>query len=149
MVFENLSFRANVIAYLKACVLYVANGMKWEKSIADFVRWSERYDLYCKLKLFGQMIYDADREQDSVPKTAPRGPKNMLEMLPEQFSLKDYANLRREQGFDDNRKRTMDAVYQWVSRGYVVKLLKDETADTDSLIFRKVHYNRSYLLNKE
>jgi hypothetical protein len=75
----------------------------------------------------------------------------MLEMLPEQFSLKDYANLRREQGFDDNRKRTMDAVYQWVSRGYVVKLLKDETADTDtdSLIFRKVHYNRSYLLNKE
>ena len=151
VVFENLSFRANVIAYLKACVLYVANGMKWEKSIADFVRWSERYDLYCKLKLFGQMIYDADREQDSVPKTAPRGPKNMLEMLPEQFSLKDYANLRREQGFDDNRKRTMDAVYQWVSRGYVVKLLKDETADTDtdSLIFRKVHYNRSYLLNKE
>lgn len=149
VVFENLSFRANVIAYLKACVLYVANGMKWEKSIADFVRWSERYDLYCKLKLFGQMIYDADREQDCVPKTAPRGPKNMLEMLPEQFSLKDYANLRREQGFDDNRKRTMDAVYQWVSRGYVVKLLKDETADTDSLIFRKVHYNRSYLLNKE
>ena len=151
VVFENLSFRANVIAYLKACVLYVANGMKWEKSIADFVRWSARYDLYCKLKLFGQMIYDADREQDSVPKTAPRGPKNMLEMLPEQFSLKDYANLRREQGFDDNRKRTMDAVYQWVSRGYVVKLLKDETADTDtdSLIFRKVHYNRSYLLNKE
>ena len=151
VVFENLSFRANVIAYLKACVLYVANGMKWEKSIADFVRWSERYDLYCKLKLFGQMIYDADREQDSVPKTAPRGPKNMLEMLPEQFSLKDYANMRREQGFDDNRKRTMDAVYQWVSRGYVVKLLKDETADTDtdSLIFRKVHYNRSYLLNKE
>ena len=151
VVFENLSFRANVIAYLKACVLYVANGMKWEKSIEDFVRWSERYDLYCKLKLFGQMIYDADREQESVPKTAPRGPKNMLEMLPEQFSLKDYANLRREQGFDDNRKRTMDAVYQWVSRGYVVKLLKDETADTDtdSLIFRKVHYNRSYLLNKE
>ncbi len=82
VVFENLSFRANVIAYLKACVLYVANGMKWERSIADFVRWSERYDLYCKLKLFGQMIYDADREQDSMPKTAPRGPKNMLEMLP-------------------------------------------------------------------
>ncbi len=64
--FENLSFRANVIAYLKACVLYVANGMKWEKSIEDFVRWSERYDLYCKLKLFGQMIYDADREQDML-----------------------------------------------------------------------------------
>ena len=151
VVFENLSFRANVIAYLKACVLYVANGMKWEKSIEDFVRWSERYDLYCKLKLFGQMIYDADREQDCLPKTAPRGPKNLLEMLPEEFSLKDYANLRREQGFDDNRKRTMDAVYQWVSRGYVVKLLKDDSADTDadSLIFRKVQYRRSYLLKRE
>ena len=151
VVFENLSFRANVIAYLKACVLYVANGMKWEKSIENFVRWSERYDLYCKLKLFGQMIYDADREQDCLPKTAPRGPKNLLEMLPEEFSLKDYANLRREQGFDDNRKRTMDAVYQWVSRGYVVKLLKDDSADTDadSLIFRKVQYSRSYLLKRE
>ena len=150
VVFENLSFRANVIAYLKACILYVANGMKWEKSIEDFVRWSERYDLYCKLKLFGQMIYDADRDQDSLPKTAPHGPKNLLELLPEEFSLKDYAKLRREQGFDDNRKRTMDAVYQWVSRGYVVKLLKDDSADTDtdSLIFRKVQYKRSYLLKK-
>ena len=150
VVFENLSFRANVIAYLKACILYVANGMKWEKSIEDFVRWSERYDLYCKLKLFGQMIYDADRDQDSLPKTAPHGPKNLLELLPDEFSLKDYAKLRREQGFDDNRKRTMDAVYQWVSRGYVVKLLKDDSADTDtdSLIFRKVQYKRSYLLKK-
>ena len=148
VVFENLSFRANVIAYLKACILYVANGMKWEKSIEDFVRWSERYDLYCKLKLFGQMIYDADRDQDSLPKTAPHGPKNLLELLPDEFSLKDYAKLRREQGFDDNRKRTMDAVYQWVSRGYVVKLLKDDSADTDSLIFRKVQYTRSYLLKK-
>ena len=150
VVFENLSFRANVIAYLKACILYVANGMKWEKSIEDFVRWSERYDLYCKLKLFGQMIYDADKDQDSLPKTAPHGPKNLLELLPDEFSLKDYAKLRREQGFDDNRKRTMDAVYQWVSRGYVVKLLKDDSADTDtdSLIFRKVQYKRSYLLKK-
>ena len=150
VVFENLSFRSNVIAYLKACILYVANGMKWEKSIEDFVRWSERYDLYCKLKLFGQMIYDADRDQDSLPKTAPHGPKNLLELLPDEFSLKDYSKLRREQGFDDNRKRTMDAVYQWVSRGYVVKLLKDDSADTDtdSLIFRKVQYKRSYLLKK-
>ena len=150
VVFENLSFRANVIAYLKACILYVANGMKWEKSIEDFVRWGERYDLYCKLKLFGQMIYDADRDQDSLPKTAPHGPKNLLELLPDEFSLKDYAKLRREQGFDDNRKRTMDAVYQWLSRGYVVKLLKDDSADTDtdSLIFRKVQYKRSYLLKK-
>ena len=150
VVFENLSFRANVIAYLKACILYVANGMKWEKSIEDFVRWSERYDLYCKLKLFGQMIYDADRDQDSLPKTAPHGPKNLLELLPDEFSLKDYSKLCREQGFDDNRKRTMDAVYQWVSRGYVVKLLKDDSADTDtdSLIFRKVQYKRSYLLKK-
>ena len=81
-VFENLSFRANVIAYLKACVLYVANGMKWEKSIEDFVRWSERYDLWCKLKLFGQMIYEADNEQAKTDKEFVSGPKNLLRMLP-------------------------------------------------------------------
>ena len=100
-VFENLSFRANVIAYLKACVLYVANGMKWEKSIEDFVRWSERYDLWCKLKLFGQMIYDADGEQDKVSRTAPNGPKNLLSLLPDEFTMDDYVKVRRAQGTVD------------------------------------------------
>lgn len=137
-VFENLSFRANVIAYLKACVLYVANGMKWEKPIEDFVRWSERYDLWCKLKLFGQMIYDADGEQDKVSRTAPNGPKNLLSLLPDEFSVDDYVKVRRAQGFDnDNAKRIKDAIHQWVHRGYVAKV-EGADADTDSPIFRKV-----------
>ena len=137
-VFENLSFRANVIAYLKACVLYVANGMKWEKPIEDFVRWSERYDLWCKLKLFGQMIYDADGEQDKMSRTAPNGPKNLLSLLPDEFSVDDYVKVRRAQGFDnDNAKRIKDAIHQWVHRGYVAKVEGADT-DTDSPIFRKV-----------
>ena len=137
-VFENLSFRANVIAYLKACVLYVANGMKWEKSIEDFVRWSERYDLWCKLKLFGQMIYDADGEQDKVSRTAPNGPKNLLSLLPDEFTIDDYVKVRRAQGFDnDNARRIRDAIHQWVHRGYVAKV-EGADADTDSPIFRKV-----------
>ena len=139
-VFENLSFRANVIAYLKACVLYVANGMKWEKSIEDFVRWSERYDLWCKLKLFGQMIYDADGEQDKVSRTAPNGPKNLLSLLPDEFTMDDYVKVRRAQGFDnDNAKRIRDAMHQWVHRGYVAKVEGADT-DTDSPIFRKVKF---------
>ena len=137
-VFENLSFRANVIAYLKACVLYVANGMKWEKSIEDFVRWSERYDLWCKLKLFGQMIYDADGEQDKVSRTAPNGPKNLLSLLPDEFTMDDYVKVRRAQGFDnDNARRIRDAIHQWVHRGYVAKV-EGADADTDSPIFRKL-----------
>ena len=139
-VFENLSFRANVIAYLKACVLYVANGMKWEKSIEDFVRWSERYDLWCKLKLFGQMIYDADGEQDKVSRTAPNGPKNLLSLLPDEFTMDDYVKVRRAQGFDnDNARRIRDAIHQWVHRGYVAKVEGADT-DTDSPIFRKVKF---------
>ena len=139
-VFENLSFRANVIAYLKACVLYVANGMKWEKSIEDFVRWSERYDLWCKLKLFGQMIYDADGEQDKMSRTAPNGPKNLLSLLPDEFTVDDYVKVRRAQGFDnDNAKRIRDAIHQWVHRGYVAKVEGADT-DTDSPIFRKVKF---------
>ena len=137
-VFENLSFRANVIAYLKACVLYVANGMKWEKPIEDFVRWSERYDLWCKLKLFGQMIYDADGEQDKVSRTAPNGPKNLLSLLPDEFTMDDYVKVRRAQGFDnDNARRIRDAIHQWVHRGYVAKV-GGADADADSPIFRKV-----------
>ena len=136
-VFENLSFRANVIAYLKACVLYVANGMKWEKQIEDFVRWSERYDLWCKLKLFGQMIYDSDGEQDKAT-AKQNGPKNLLALLPDEFTMEDYIKVRRSQGFEnDNRKRIKDALKQWVCRGYVVRLESGD-GDSDSPIFRKV-----------
>ena len=154
-VFENLSFRANVIAYLKACVLYVANGMKWEKSIEDFVRWSERYDLWCKLKLFGQMIYEADNEQAKTDKEFVSGPKNLLRMLPDEFTLEDYLKLRRQQGFEgDDRKRAMNAINQWVHRGYVARLTMvppsmgvaaEQADDNDnySSIFRKLKFLNS------
>lgn len=142
-VFENLSFRANVIAYLKACVLYVANGMKWEKSIEDFIRWSERYDLWCKLRLFGQMIYDADNDRSDQPKTAPRGPKNLLEMLPDEFSLDDYLKLRISEGFDDsNMKKARSAVNQWAHRGYVVRMEDSDDNDNYSLKFRKLKFRK-------
>ena len=154
-VFENLSFRANVIAYLKACVLYVANGMKWEKSIEDFVRWSERYDLWCKLKLFGKMIYEADNEQAKTDKEFVSGPKNLLQMLPDEFTLEDYLKLRRQQGFEgDDRKRAMNAINQWVHRGYVARLTMvppsmgvaaEQVDDNDnySSIFRKLKFLNS------
>ena len=154
-VFENLSFRANVIAYLKACVLYVANGMKWEKSIEDFVRWSERYDLWCKLKLFGQLIYEADNEQAKTDKEFVSGPKNLLRMLPDEFTLEDYLKLRRQQGFEgDDRKRAMNAINQWVHRGYVARLTMvppsmgvaaEQVDDNDnySSIFRKLKFLNS------
>ena len=146
-VFENLSFRANVIAYLKACVLYVANGMKWEKSIEDFIRWSERYDLWCKLKLFGQMIYEADNDQSDSPKTAPRGPKNMLLLLPDEFTFEDYIKLRRSQGFEDTSLHNAKcAINQWIYRNYVVKvslaggISEDDNNNNNSFVFRKLKY---------
>lgn len=144
-VFENLSFRANVIAYLKACVLYVANGMKWEKSIEDFIRWSERYDLWCKLKLFGQMIYEADNDQSDSPKTAPRGPKNMLLLLPDEFTFEDYIKLRRSQGFEDTSLHNAKcAINQWIYRNYVVKVSLSggisEDDNNNSFVFRKLKY---------
>ena len=139
-VFENLSFRATVIAWLKACVLYVANGCRWEKQIEDFARWSLRYDLWCKLQLFGQMIYDADNDSSSLPRTAPKGPKNLLEMLPEEFSAADYIRVRQSEGFDCDNARTVScALNQWVYRGYIVRTDTGDDNDNDnSKIFRKV-----------
>ncbi len=121
-VFENLSYRATVIAYLKACVLYVANGMQWDKLIGDFVRWSLRYDLWCKLRLFGQMIAEADGEQDKAD-TAAYGPRNLLALLPEEFTLDDYIKVRQMQGLDTSSlRRIRKALDQWVFRGYIVRL---------------------------
>ena len=144
-VFENLSFRATVIAWLKACVLYVANGCRWEKPIEDFARWSLRYDLWCKLQLFGQMIYDADNDSSSLPRTAPKGPKNLLEMLPEEFSAADYIRVRQSEGFDCDNARTVScALNQWVHRGYIVRIDTEHDDDDDnSKIFRKVTASRA------
>ena len=143
-VFENLSFRATVIAWLKACVLYVANGCRWEKQIEDFARWSLRYDLWCKLQLFGQMIYDADNDSSSTPRTAPKGPKNLLEMLPEEFTAADYIQVRQAEGFDCDNARTVNgALSQWVHRGYIVRIDTGDDDDNYSKIFRKVNISNN------
>ena len=115
-VFENLSFRGNVIAWLKGCLLYVANGYKWDKTIEDFVRWSLQYDMWCKMRFFGEAIENADNV-DNKPK---RGPRNLLEMLPEEFTLQEAANVRRQQGMD--AKSAIKMIRNWKSRGYVYQI---------------------------
>ena len=116
-VYENLSFRANVIAYLKACVLYVANGCQWESEIEEFVRWSEQYDLYCKMRFFRDAIVKS--EQEGV-KSSKRGPSNMLQLLPNEFSYQQAEQLRSDLGLDTNGTRRMIAT--WVFRKYIVKV---------------------------
>ena len=116
-VYENLSFRANVIAYLKACVLYVANGCQWESEIEEFVRWSEQYDLYCKMRFFRDAIVKS--EQEGV-KSCKRGPSNMLQLLPNEFSYQQAEQLRSDLGLDTKGTRRMIAT--WVFRKYIVKV---------------------------
>ena len=116
-VYENLSFRANVIAYLKACVLYVANGCQWESEIEEFVRWSELYDLYCKMRFFRDAIVKS--EQEGV-KSSKRGPSNMLQLLPNEFSYQQAEQLRSDLGLDTKGTRRMIAT--WVFRKYIVKV---------------------------
>lgn len=116
-VYENLSFRANVIAYLKACVLYVANGCQWESEIEEFVRWSEQYDLYCKMRFFRDAIVKS--EQEGV-KSSKRGPSNMLQLLPNEFSYQQAEQLRSDLGLDTKGTRRMIAT--WVFRKYIMKV---------------------------
>ena len=112
--FENLSFRANVIAYLKACVLYVANGCKWEPEIDEFIRWSEQYDLYCKMRFFGDMIA---KENYTAEKSSKRGPQNLLQILPDNFTAAQLLAIRLEHGLD--AKGTDMMIRQWLHRNYI------------------------------
>ncbi len=112
--FENLSFRANVIAYLKACVLYVANGCKWEPEIDEFIRWSEQYDLYCKMRFFGDMIA---KENCTAEKSSKRGPQNLLQILPDSFTAAQLLAIRLEHGLD--AKGTDMMIRQWLHRNYI------------------------------
>ena len=114
----NLSHRAIVIAWLKACVLYVANGNQWEKNIEDFVRWSLQYDLWCKMQFFGEDIERANQENE---RTGSRGPQNMLELLPNEFTVDDAKRVRRQQGKDNNGNRCMRMIRTWLNRGYVIQ----------------------------
>ena len=134
-VYENLSFRANVIGYLKACVLYVANGYKWEPEIADFIRWSERYDLYCKMRFFGDAIKKAEIEGEQESK---RGPSSILGLLPEEFNYQQVEALRAEYKMKANG--TMKMLNNWLYRGYIK--VKENDSNTQLLkysVFIKTH----------
>ena len=132
-VYENLSFRANVIGYLKACVLYVANGYQWEPEIEDFIRWSERYDLYCKMRFFGDAIKKAEREGDQESK---KGPASILAFLPDKFSYQQVENLRLKN--DMNAKGTAKMLRNWLRRGYIEKEESDSVTQklSDSVYFK-------------
>ena len=135
-VYENLSFRANVIGYLKACVLYVANGYQWEPEIENFIRWSERYDLYCKMRFFGDAIKKAERDGDQESK---KGPASILAFLPDKFSYQQVENLRLKN--DMNAKGTAKMLRNWLRRGYIEKEESDSVTQklSDSVYF-KTHY---------
>ena len=132
-VYENLSFRANVIGYLKACVLYVANGYQWEPEIEDFIRWSERYDLYCKMRFFGDAIKKAERDGDQESK---KGPASILAFLPDKFSYQQVETLRLKN--DMNAKGTAKMLRNWLHRGYIEKEESDSVTQklSDSVYFK-------------
>ena len=115
-VFDNLSHRALVHVFRKACLLYAANGMKWERAIEGFCRWSLFYDLYLKMMLFGDLIRQAEGD---VP-TSKRGPQSLLELLPDEFTIEDAANVRRKMGMEASQARHMISV--WVSRRHVYQI---------------------------
>ena len=124
-VFENLSFRGNVIAFLKACVLYVANGCKWEPEIEEFIRWSESYDLWCKMIFFGAGIAKANEVGE---KSSKRGPANLLQQLPDTFTYAQAEMVRQQNEF--GKKGTAMMLRNWVNRHYIEKILpKGANAD--------------------
>ena len=144
--FENLSFRANVIAYLKACVLYVANGCKWEPEIDEFIRWSEQYDLYCKMRFFGDMIA---KENFTAQKSSKRGPQNLLQILPDSFTAAQVLAIRLEHGLD--AKGTDMMIRQWLHRNYIRRAYqytgkRDSCDSCDS--FEKLKYRHDGMVIK-
>ena len=112
----NLSHRAIVIAWLKACVLYVANGNQWEKNIEDFVRWSLQYDLWCKMQFFGDDIEAANSGNERI---GTRGPRNLLELLPDEFTLDDAKRIRQKNGKSEGK--TIKMIRNWINRNYVIQ----------------------------
>ena len=144
--FENLSFRANVIAYLKACVLYVANGCKWEPEIDEFIRWSEQYDLYCKMRFFGDMIA---KENYTAERNSKRGPQNLLQILPDSFTAAQLLAIRLEHGLD--AKGTDMMIRQWLHRNYIRRAYqytgkRDSCDSCDS--FEKLKYRHDGMVIK-
>ncbi len=119
-VYENLSFRANVIAYLKACVLFVANGCQWDKTFEDFIRWSLQYDLACKMEFFGADIENAHVAEGQ---RSTKGPRNLLELLPDDFTYQEAVQVRQQAGRDGGGTQAM--LNQWVHRKYIERMTND------------------------
>ena len=141
-IFENLSFRANVIAYLKACVLYVANGCKWEPEMDEFIRWSLRYDLYCKMRFFGDAIAKAE---DGGVKSSRRGPANLLQLLPDEFSYQEAMAIRLEYGLGQKGTRVM--INNWVHRGYIErKSFQSASQAKTDVNFSNVSFENTYFI---
>ena len=141
-IFENLSFRANVIAYLKACVLYVANGCKWEPEMDEFIRWSLRYDLYCKMRFFGDAIAKAE---DGGVKSSRRGPANLLQLLPDEFSYQEAMAIRLEYGLGQKGTRVM--INNWVHRGYIErKSFQSASQAKTDVNFSNVSFENDYFI---
>ena len=141
-IFENLSFRANVIAYLKACVLYVANGCKWEPEMDEFIRWSLRYDLYCKMRFFGDAIAKAE---DGGVKSSRRGPANLLQLLPDAFSYQEAMAIRLEYGLGQKGTRVM--INNWVHRGYIErKSFQSASQAKTDVNFSNVSFENTYFI---
>ena len=110
-----LSYRANVIAWLKGMVLYIAHGYRWDKTIADFVRWSEQYNLWCKMLYFGKQLEKELREEVEIQRQS--GPQNLLELLPDEFSREQYQLMRQSQGREGDGESTLRT---WATRGHIV-----------------------------
>ena len=113
-IYENFTFRGNVIGYLKACVLYVANGFRWEPEIEEFIRWSEQYDLYCKMRFFEDGIKTVST---SAEKSTSHGPSNLLQQLPDEFMYQQAVEVRQKNGLSADGTKNM--LYAWAHRGYI------------------------------
>ena len=113
-VYDNLARRALVIGWLKACVLYVAQGCQWDDAMEEFIRWSVNYDLWCKLRFFGKAIEQAELDENTMRRS---GPRNLLESLPDTFTHADLLQLRLKRGMKE--RGTSDLLYQWQKRGFI------------------------------
>ena len=121
-IYENFTFRGNVIGYLKACVLYVANGFRWEPEIEEFIRWSEQYDLYCKMRFFEDGIKTASM---SAEKSTSHGPSNLLQQLPDEFMYQQAVEVRQKNGLSADGTKNM--LYAWAHRGYIERKTPDSS----------------------
>ena len=140
-IYENFTFRANVIAYLKACVLYVANGYRWEEEIEDFIRWSERYDLWCKMRFFEEDIRNSANRGEHSNK---RGPSNLLQALPDMFTEQQVVDARNALGLP--KEGTAHLLATWVYRKYIRRGSND-SHNNSYHSFTKLKYRRDGLEN--